>query len=359
MTKIFWGALCLAFYLAPTEASACGWSYESYHEESVALPCVFAVLIGDFPQHTIEYYETQIQAANAALSWSPHWLEGLQLKGLALMKLTRYQEAEEVFLRHLKIDPDGYASHANLGTLYTFTGDYARSLEHIDRALQIEPKAHFGREKYHRRLVVYLKEVTDPATHTKNFLGFEITNKQRNKGDKEALLKIYQDHNIGDDAFDALSSMISVYGAKNLAELYLAFADLLALSGKPKLAWTAYKKAIELKHPRSKEIQQWNTLLLGNTNTSLEKSDTKEVGKGGHHNIATTYVMESQNATARVGKYQAWERKSLKGGLEVWSDAGFKKCKTLAFFAMSNFNPPAKRRRHHEASLVIFVAPWL
>ena len=49
--------------------------------------------------------------------------------------------------------------------------------------------------------------------------------------------------------------------------------------------------------------------------------------------------MESQNATARVEKYQAWERKSLKGGLEVWSDAGFevvyeeqlkrfKKCKT-------------------------------
>ena len=43
------------------------------------------------------------------------------------------------------------------------------ALVHIDRAMQIEPAAHFGREGYHRRLVVYLKAVAaDPkgATET-------------------------------------------------------------------------------------------------------------------------------------------------------------------------------------------------
>jgi tetratricopeptide (TPR) repeat protein len=324
--------------LTPSRAEACGWSYESYHEEAVALPCVYAVLLGSFPQHTNEYFEAQIKAADAALLLSPYWLEGLQLKGLALMKLSKLKEAEEVFLQHLKIDPDGYASHANLGTLYTFTGDYEKALSHIDKAMEIEPNAHFGREKYHRMLVVYLKDIKDPAAHTKNFLGFSITEKQRLSGSSSALASVYKDNNIGDDAFDALSSMITVYGAKDMAELYLAFGDLLALSGKRRFAWTAYKRAEELKHPRTKELKKWQMQILLKMEAEYKPSEEGPRG-GGYVNIANTYAKEAFQAKASVEKYKTWEQKSLSEGLSVWSDEGFtalykeqlkrfKKCKT-------------------------------
>ena len=67
------------------------------------------------------------------------------------MKLGELEPARAVMLRRAEAEPDGYGTHANLGTLLTFTGEYAAALPHIDRAMAIEPKAHFGRERYHRR----------------------------------------------------------------------------------------------------------------------------------------------------------------------------------------------------------------
>ncbi|MCH1493673.1 MAG: hypothetical protein L7U72_00475, partial [Rubripirellula sp.] len=52
--------------------------------------------------------------------------------------------------------PGLYETHANLGTFLIHSGDFQQGLAEIEKALEINPDAHFGREKYQRLLVLYL-----------------------------------------------------------------------------------------------------------------------------------------------------------------------------------------------------------
>ena len=52
--------------------------------------------------------------------------------------------------------PGRYETAANLGTFYFHAGKLAEGLPHIDRALAINPDAHFGRERVQKRLVEYV-----------------------------------------------------------------------------------------------------------------------------------------------------------------------------------------------------------
>jgi tetratricopeptide (TPR) repeat protein len=157
------GSVVAALLLPRSDAAACGWDWETYHAEAKSLPCVHDALLGFWPKHVDEYHQARIEAADHALRWLPNWTEGLDAKGLSLLHLGRLEQAEAVMKQRHAIAPDAYPSHANLGTLYTFSGEFARALEHIDASMAIEPEAHFGRETYHRALVVFLERVAaDP-----------------------------------------------------------------------------------------------------------------------------------------------------------------------------------------------------
>lgn len=296
-------------------AYACPWDSETYWAEWGSLPCVMTVLVGAFPEHTKEYYEARISAADEALRFAPYWLEGLDMKGVALLKLGRLKEAEAVFVQRQEADPEGYATHANLGTLYTFTGDFEKALFHIDKSMKIEPEAHFGREKYHRQLVVYLAETKkDPKVRlTQNFLGVTITNEQRYRGSKAK----FEAAGLSEDVFDAMASMIAVYGAKDMPDIYLAFGDALALRGEVKLAWTAYQRAAELKHPRKKELLAWQKqfweMLFGKSEFQMKEYYT---------GIDEIYQDERASGKRTAKSYADWERKQIKEGLPVYTSSG-------------------------------------
>lgn len=57
----------------------------------------------------------------------------------------------------MALDENRYESHANLGTFYLHARDFKNGLKHIDRALAINPHAHFGRERYQRHLVEFIQ----------------------------------------------------------------------------------------------------------------------------------------------------------------------------------------------------------
>jgi tetratricopeptide (TPR) repeat protein len=318
-------AAALAGLCLPGPAAACGWDNETDHAEAKSLPCVFEILIGAYPQHTPEYYEARIAAADQALLWAPHSLEALDMKAVALIKLKRYEEARAALLLRAEADPDGYGTHANLGTLYTFTGELELALKHIDEAMDIEPEAHFGREKYHRMLVVYLQEVAaDPArAKGKDFLGLELSREQRLKGSEAAFVK----SGLEEDAFDALASMIAVYGADELPDLYFAFGNILALRGYPRLAYSAYQRAVELGHPRKAELKKWlkelrQVVCEDHFKGSCPSTSTSPLTRGAYVGIDEIYARERGKAKSLRLEYAGWEREQLKGGLPVWTDAG-------------------------------------
>lgn len=323
----------LAGVLGPAEptAHACIWDSETYHAEAESLPCVFDAILGYWPRHTDRYYEVRLAAVDHALRWTPHWAEGLDTKGVALMKLGRMAKAEEVMKQRLALDPEAYAGHANLGTLYTFTGDFEAALTHIDQATKIEPQAHFGREKYHRALVVFLQRAqADPAVaKTENFLGITLTAKQRLTGSEE----LFEQLGLQPDAFDALISMITVYGAETNAEIYLTLGELLAARGHRRLAWSAYRRAQKLRHPRRRALERWQEALdeaifeqfkrdakAGRIKTD---NDPADLDRGeNYYGIKTIYGNQRRKTRAFRKKYQKWERRQLDDGLAVWTREG-------------------------------------
>jgi hypothetical protein len=153
----------------------------------------------------------------------PDYAPALDDRAVAFLKLGRLEDSRKAMLRLAEVDPDSYATHANLGTLYTFTGEYDKALVHIDRAMALEPQAHFGREKYHRQLVQYLLDGRkDPEIFKqRDFLGLEPTKEQRFHGSEEAFAAA----GVAPEAFDALVSMIAVYGADRVSHLYFALGD--------------------------------------------------------------------------------------------------------------------------------------
>jgi tetratricopeptide (TPR) repeat protein len=303
-------------------ARACGWDSESYHAEAKSLPCVFNALTGIYPRHTPRYFETRVAAADAALGWAPDHAAALDDKGLALMKLGRLPEARAVMERRARLAPDAYAAHANLGTLYTFTGDDALALEHINRAMKIEPAAHFGREKYHRRLVEYLQALArDPAKALeRDFLGLSLTKEQRTSGSPAQLAAA----GVTPDAFDALVSMITVYGADRVSHVHFALGNLLALRGDRRLAWTAYENARGLGHPRAKELRRWETELENAiVQERLREPDPPQsLSNGRYRGMPRALGGAHAVAGMLTESYQTWELGQLRRGLPVWRAEG-------------------------------------
>ena len=293
------------------------------------MPCVFDALMGYWPKHTDAYYERRIEAFDLGLAWMPDWTDGLDAKGISLLKLGRLPEAETVMKRRLDIAPDAYPSHANLGTLYTFTGAYDDALRHIDRAMKIEPEAHFGREQYHRDLVDYLRRgKADPAVFTKEtFVGIAPTPNQRAQGSKALWTRL----GVNEDAVDALVAMLTVYGADELAEVYFALGELLATRGNRRLAYTAYRRAKELGHPRAATAKR----AMSDIDAALRKSFYKGTGRNGYRRghgpirqqdiyrgIGRKYAHERGGAKALQRDYAAWENAQLAKELPVWTQAG-------------------------------------
>lgn len=314
---------------APSVAAACGWTWETYHAEAKSLPCVFDAVLGFWPKHTARYHEIRIEAAQSALRWAPLWTDGLDAKGVSQMKLGRLEEARATMQTRLQIDEDAYPAHANLGTLLTFSGEYDAALEHIDRAMKIEPQAHFGREQYHRALVVFLQRVAaDPKVATReNFLGIELTKQQRLHGSKRTYASLEIDGDSA-SAFDALVSMITVYGADQVPELYLALGELLAARGDRRLAYAAYRRARALGHPRKAELMRWSKAL----DEVLYREYAARVGpshrrrhrepRGDYRGISHKFASRLGSAKKFQRDWARWENEALDEGLPIWTGEG-------------------------------------
>lgn len=331
-------ALTALLTTAPPQAEACGWDWETYHAEAKSLPCVFDALLGYWPKHTDQYHLARIEAADHALRWLPGWTEGLDAKGISLMKLGRMDEAKAVMEQRHALAPEAYPGHANLGTLYTFTGDYEQSLQHIDAAMEIEPQAHFGREKYHRALVVFLQRAAEDPTvaSTENFLGVELSPHQRRNGSRAVFRKL----SLDEDVFDALVSMLTVYGADEVAEVYLALGEVLAARGHRRLAYSAYRRAKELGHVRKAELKRWMTQMYDEIKAEHEAetggASRRMFGHDNYRGINHKYASARREAKAFQKGWAKWETTQLAKGLPVWTRAGLDE-----IYARMN----AKRRR--------------
>ena len=74
---------------------------------------------------------------------------------VAYEKTGDHAKAIETMLAKEKIKPGQYETYSNLGTFYVLAGDFEQGLSYIEKALAVNPDAHFGRERYQKWLVEY------------------------------------------------------------------------------------------------------------------------------------------------------------------------------------------------------------
>jgi tetratricopeptide (TPR) repeat protein len=149
-------ALVLALTLLPAAAFACLWDYDTLKMERQRFPLALELITGKFLRHSPEFYQWRLKDRQAKLKKEPARVEYYDDLAVAYDKLGQPERAIETMQAKEKIQPGLYETEANLATFYIHAGDLEQGLEHVEKALQINPNAHFGREKYQKYLVEYL-----------------------------------------------------------------------------------------------------------------------------------------------------------------------------------------------------------
>lgn len=92
---------------------------------------------------------------------------------VAYSKLGRHADGIALLEKVLAAHPDRYETLANLGTIHMLAGDLKVGKEYVDRAIIVNPDAHFGREKYQSLLAEYFltkRKSPHPASELGTFL---------------------------------------------------------------------------------------------------------------------------------------------------------------------------------------------
>jgi hypothetical protein len=168
----------------PALAAACLWDRDTLAMEAENFPSVIEVASGRFPRNPPLYYEMRLERRLEDLRHSLDDLEAYDDVAVALDRLGRSAQAIEWIERkraRLEQMPDDprtkehwYRYHANAGTFWAHRWmqephrdrrlDWLREGErHIARAIEINPDAHFGRERVQLGAMRWILRARDQA----------------------------------------------------------------------------------------------------------------------------------------------------------------------------------------------------
>ncbi|WP_299435735.1 hypothetical protein [uncultured Aquimarina sp.] len=256
---------------------SCFWDYDTIEMERIQFPDVIELISGKFLRHSPEFYQWRIQDRTLKLQKFPDSLELYDDLAVAYSKIGNDSKAIQVILKKDSIAPKNYKTYANLGTFYIHDGQFSKGLTYIDKAIAINPNAHFGREIYQRHLVEYVlsrmkngKVVLPlsvdfspsferfPRHKLDNFYTF-LTNKYSSKTETPLENNILPKEEL-DRAIKGIMGMMK-FGNYDSPVLLEALGDLLVANGwkngARQLASRAYFKAsYHSKQPETKSIYE-------------------------------------------------------------------------------------------------------
>ena len=139
----------------------CIWDRETLLMESARFPGSIELISGEFRRHSPEFHQWRIKDRIAKIELDRDHLELYDDLAVSYDKTGQSKLAIETMLEKDQLQSGLYETHANLGTFYIHAGELEKGLVQIDKAISINPDAHFGREIYQRHLVEYLIGLQD------------------------------------------------------------------------------------------------------------------------------------------------------------------------------------------------------
>ncbi len=267
--------------LIPSVSLACLWDRDTLMMERQRFPNTLELITGKFLRHSKEFYQWRIQDRLEKLKTDPDNLAYYDDLAVAYDKTDQDALAIETILLKDRKKPGLYETEANLGTFYIHSGQLERGLEHIHRAIEINPNAHFGREKYQAILVEYVLEHRRDGILPLPLSGAFLTFLEKKLNHKPVPLTERQ------EAIEGILGIMK-FGKHDSPLLLELLADLLTQGGfdertqdAKQLAARAYlRAAYETHDPASKEAyrvlaSQALSMQLGNSISESQMSLTE------------------------------------------------------------------------------------
>lgn len=302
---------------------ACLWDYDTIEMERRQFPNTLELITGKFLRHTPEFYYWRIQDRTVKLKKSPDKPSLYDDLAVAYSKLGNNAKAISLMKEKEAIAPNQYETYANLGTFYIHDGQLEKGIQQINKAISINPDAHFGREIYQKLLVEYIltkkkgaslqlpmNPKLPPRPYSRmedggdNFYLFLVR-----KGVIKANRIFNQEAPITDDLKKAVKGIEGMmrFGNYNSPVLLEALGDLLMQDGdyqaSRQLAARAYLKAsYQVKAPQAKEAYRKKAVF------ALALQYTKKGGKGfSVEDLETLFQEELKEAKAYYQQIRADE----------------------------------------------------
>ncbi len=135
---------------------ACFWDTDTIEMERQQFPSVIELISGKFLRHSPEFHYWRIKDRELKLEKHPDSLGLYDDLAVSYSKTGNDKRAIEIMLDKENIKPGLYETYANLGTFYLHDGQLKKGIKYIDKAVKINPNAHFGREVYQRYVAEYV-----------------------------------------------------------------------------------------------------------------------------------------------------------------------------------------------------------
>lgn len=197
MRRFLFGFTALVFILNEP-GNACLWDRDTTSMENQRFPNIHELIAGHFIRHSKAYYEWRVEQMESIPKPNriPADYDDL---AVAYDKLKQQEKAIDTITEKQKRWPikGRYETEANLGTFLIHSGQFKEGLVHINKAIEINSEAHFGREIYQKILVEYIlkKQSTgntlplnpkDSSRHRSGFAEFVLNSQKTNKENKTA-----------------------------------------------------------------------------------------------------------------------------------------------------------------------------
>lgn len=253
--------LAISGVVACTVATACLWDRDTLAEEvREGSRDVLSIIVGRFERNPPLYYQMRLERVRKELGRDPRNLALYDDAAVASDRLGKHDDAidfmgkKQLVMERIKpSDDDRYRYHANLGTFYAHRGvkgvqkpganeDLKAAIHHLNRALQINPNAHFGRERYQLAILEWLTSNATLRPDDRLALGAYLNGRR---------LMEYQDLH---KTIEGLTGLIRLGNAWESPDVFGALANALSGDAKASVAVAARERFKELEAAGKKSL---------------------------------------------------------------------------------------------------------
>lgn len=298
------------FFALTGRSPACLWDRDTLKDELASNPDTLDLILGQFPHHGKDYYETRRLRLEKKGSLDVEETNDL---AVALVRLDQFEKGMTLLEAQLKKTPNHYETLSNIGVTAKKSGDFQKGADFIARALKIKPSGHMGLGDWYLKALNWRAKYEN-ASETRppnfNFLNTPYLGVFREQSYGISGPNFPQGYPIKKEHFDRFLKMVR--NDQSFADGFAALGDQLTFKGDLNLGFLGYTRAMVLNHQNPVEIRRRRRTYLKHAESHITDKDRRHRGTTfWKHEIAKAEKMIS-NGLAWLGKYKAVEAELVK-----------------------------------------------